>query len=211
MASVPKLRRHGPGEVQGLRVRNQAKAGEGEGGNMKGLVFSQPIIPAWLAGNKTVTRRLINPQPDGTWEDGRPWWDIGGLNGGHPRYQPGETVYIKETWCNINKPGITPEIYYKADTKCAEDYDPTEWRWKSPAIMPERASRSHALIVSVMPEQIRNVGSFYDEVLLEGWPFPGIDTGMPHKDFELLWNSLHPGSWEKNEWVWRYELEKVKK
>jgi hypothetical protein len=26
--------------------------------------------------------------------------------------------------------------------------------------------------------------------------------------FQTLWESLHPGSWERNDWVWRIELER---
>jgi len=27
-------------------------------------------------------------------------------------------------------------------------------------------------------------------------------------EFRALWESLHPGSWEKNEWCWRIVLNK---
>jgi hypothetical protein len=45
--------------------------------------------------------------------------------------------------------------------------------------------------------------------------FGGYDfayLGMPPEaaNFRRTWESLHPGSWEKNEFVWRIELEKVK-
>jgi len=182
---------------------------------MKGLIFSQSLIPAWLAGNKTVSRRLINPQPDGTWEDGRPWWNIGGLNGGKPRYQPGETVYIKEWWAQ----DLEGEVFYRAD----HDIKPsTVERWSSPLFMPERAARSHALIVSVRPEKIREIT--HEEADREGtenyrpkqWDVPFIKEVRARDGctllvgkFAQLWNSLHPGSWDRNDWVWRYELEKM--
>jgi len=165
---------------------------------MKGLIFSQSLIPAWLAGNKTVSRRLINPQPDGTWEDGRPWWNIGGLNGGKPRYQPGETVYIKEWWAQ----DLEGEVFYRAD----HDIKPsTVERWRSPLFMPEQAARSHALVISVRPERIRDIT--HDDVLAEGIPFDS-QKQAPAVRFCMLWESLHKGSWNENSWIWRYELEK---
>lgn len=78
---------------------------------MKGLVIYQQLIPAWLEGKKTVTRRLMNPQPGEDLEgpcqsglDGR--WMFCRNNPPNeltPIYlklphRPGETVYIKEVW-----------------------------------------------------------------------------------------------------------------
>lgn len=216
---------------------------------MKGLIFSEPMVRAWMEGRKLVTRRLMNPQPtfDREFHGIEPchysrtgWAKTRCQNNGMRGCScipfpcpslPGETVYIKETWAQIwNQDGCLHDdepdfkcpcegchVEYKADTgaKYPADWpddstgDPCCPKWKSPRFMPEWAARSHALIVSVRPERIKSIDNPHDEVLKEGWPFPGIDTGVPYKDFSILWESLHPGSWERKDWVWRIELEKI--
>ncbi len=69
--------------------------------------------------------------------------------------------------------------------------------------MPEWAARSHALIVSVRPERIQEI-TFQD---LEREGFSG-ELNAASSEFIGIWESLHPGSWERNDWVWRIELEK---
>ena len=219
---------------------------------MKGLSFSEPMMLAWLAGNKDVTRRLMNPQPDysllppGTLDRPLIW-----RNGvcGHalnewclqhadtsagaqpfairrPRYTPGETVYIKETWhlCGADEPDGSPhtEVIYKADSAiCSFCGKPV--KWKSPRFMPEWASRSKAIIVSVRPERIQEITD--EEIAKEGLDVNFHEGGIATASVDLkskrrystarecfrsLWETLHPGSWEKNEWGFRYELEKAK-
>lgn len=202
---------------------------------MKGLSFSEPMVKAWLEGRKTVTRRLMNPQPEhsveeihGVWCE---QWDVERGDGyvdqdARPlrcRYLPGETVYIKETWAPVGEiarkaielakkwpygavslPEYNgPEVIYKADW----DAEGKKYinKWKSPRFMPEWASRSHARIVSVRPERVQEIT--VHEVALEGCLGGGVIQG---NEFQNIWESLHPGTWDQNPWVWRIELEKVK-
>jgi hypothetical protein len=190
---------------------------------MKGLSFSEPMVKAWLAGNKTVTRRIMNPQPA---DIIIPKLCITPK----PRYLPGEIVYIKETWARIwNQDGCINEdvdqcpidcegchIEYKADTGARH---PAEWpdestgdpscpKWKSPRFMPETASRSHALIKSVIPERIREINEV--DAYLEGFrdQLRGETFWSVGAQFKEIWDKLHPESWERNDWVWRIELER---
>lgn len=197
---------------------------------MKGLSLSGQMIVPWLAGNKTVTRRLMNPQPTesvecihGIWCE---QWDVERGDGyvdqdARPlkqRYFPGETVYIKETWgvgeySNPHPIDIlnnTAPVRYK----CGYERDGGEIvKWKSPRFMPERAARSHALIVSVRPERVQEITE--GEAIREGVKAdPVMIDGVPpvryfcRDSFRRLWMNLHPGSWERNDWVWRIELKK---
>ncbi len=183
---------------------------------MRGMTFSQPMMLAWLAGDKSITRRLMNPQPTNSVEeihgvrceqgdvergDGYVDQDARPLK---PRYLPGETVYVKETWFAETEKIPSPYrfIWYKAD-------DPSlPISWHSPRFMPAWAARSHALIVSVLPERVQEITE--TEARAEGCGFSGPGSSTAHWNFEQVWESLHPGSWEKNEWVWRYELSKVR-
>jgi len=80
---------------------------------MKGILMTTDNIRATMEGRKTVTRRVIKPQPehfhyakDAQYPckpDGRQI---------HPKYQAGDIVYIKEAWCEDYTGG---KIYYKLD------------------------------------------------------------------------------------------------
>ena len=193
---------------------------------MKGLTFSQPMMLAWLEGRKSVTRRLMNPQPE--IRNGF----VYGLNVGgseeffrreyhhfiKPRYRPGETVYIKETWAHWFDHNKSGKVFYKAD---GQDFTTGEkmlgWKWRSPRFMPEWASRSHALILSARPERIQEIteeeadkegfgGDFPHKVMPE--MFDVDDSGLSIPEcFARLWETLHKRSWTENSWIWRYELE----
>jgi len=181
---------------------------------MKGLSFSEPMVKAWMDGRKTVTRRLMNPQPDMDSQGGvyyrkskNHWAHYGCLD--HFRnhvadqfsfYLPGETVYIKEAWWK--PPFITdrllregadtwPEIVYDADCDEIDREQWKEWEWskKAPRFMPEWASRSHALIVSVRPERVQDITE--DEAEREGLK---LLQGGILSAFAILWEYLHPGS-----------------
>jgi hypothetical protein len=84
--------------------------------------------------------------------------------------------------------------------------EPETWKWQSPATMPEKFSRSKARIVDVRPERVQEITE--DEAYNEG-VFGGDWMGDPIGEFIKLWNSLYPGSWSRNDWVWRYGLERV--
>jgi hypothetical protein len=79
---------------------------------MKGLPFNAEMAHAWHEGRKTVTRRLVKPQPDFDPDSGC-WYQIGNRPkrlyyasehhfregaADFSRYQPGEVVYIQEPW-----------------------------------------------------------------------------------------------------------------
>lgn len=196
---------------------------------MKGLNFGNSVINSVLEGRKTVTRRpkglhFLNDRPD-EWVQATPcdvdgtWIFWGPLrvtedfantaypNGGGvvPPYRPGEIVFVKEEWQHVIR-GMKPTkgcaVLYKAeDAKGVIDSG-----WYPSKDMPEWAARILLEILSVRPERIRDCDNPHDEVLKEGWPFAGIDTGKPYTDFAALWQKLYPGSWENNEWVWRVEF-----
>ncbi len=152
---------------------------------MKGLTFSQPMMLAWLAGRKSVTRRLMKDQPNES------------RSGSNPFYLSGETVYIKETWATPVDDPDTKEIgliSYPASEKLLKGH----WKIKSPRFMPEWASRSHALIANVRPERIQDVTE--EEATKEGF--------ARREHFIRYWDILHPESFNNNNWVWRYGLEK---
>jgi hypothetical protein len=105
-------------------------------------------------------------------------------------------------------PGDIP--VYNAD-------EPETWVWRSPITMPEEFSRSWARIMDVRVERVQEITE--QEAECEGfkakWTCLNPTTGSYAVEQDALdyfisfWNSLHPGSWSRNDWVWRYGLEKV--
>lgn len=203
---------------------------------MKGLSFSEPMMKAWLKGTKSIARRLMSPQPDSDhqWkglpgyllehkemacDDGlfeKFWHRIAGnpfsdspLWIRYP-YTPGETVYIKETWAVHLCCGQNDEnIHYRADEQSCP-IDGRSLKWKSPRFMPAWASRSHARIVSVIPERLQEINEI--DAFLEGFrdQLRGDTFWSVGAQFKEIWEALHPGTWDQNPFVWRIELEKEK-
>lgn len=83
--------------------------------SFKPILFNTPMVQAILAGRKTMTRRVIKPQP--TFEPyqndsfGIPFWvwkDCRWIDGGigfpesgdrdHAKYQPGDILWVREKW-----------------------------------------------------------------------------------------------------------------
>lgn len=218
---------------------------------MKGLSLTEPMVKAWMEGRKTLTRRLMNPQPPVTGDNGGRFVEVVPsllLNRGdlfdfryesdnpkalQSRYLPGETVYIqetwRETWCS-GSPGCGYEVGIEYRCKLGDGYGKTvkvpemhygykvtkkgNPAWRSPRFMPERAARSHALIVSVRPERVQEITE--EDAIREGVKAdPVMIDGVPpvryfcRDSFRRVWMNLHPGSWARNDWAWRIEMEKL--
>jgi hypothetical protein len=195
---------------------------------MKGLSFCADMMLAWLSDKKTVTRRLMNPQPSEPCSHSyqhptEKWWTFGDNTGRiwKPRYIPGETVYIKEAW-HCDDPATAQDVmsrgeglYYKATEVHPEIFP----KWKPGMFMPEWASRSKALVVSVRPEKLHDITD--DDAKKEGIDLEGIGgvclgchlikDSLAIDRYARLWDSINAKKypWPSNPWVWRYELKKL--
>ena len=156
------------------------------------ILFSGEMVRAILDGWKKQTRRVVKPQPEAV-HDGEPYWFIGGYRawnyrppsavplraGGNPLPcpygQPGDRLWVRETWKPHCEGPISPEfplgtcVKYQADGACVK---PETWsveegfwceareettRWRPSIHMPRWASRLTLEIERVRVERVQAI------------------------------------------------------
>ena len=203
---------------------------------MKGILMKPEMVVAIAERRKTNTRRLgglkeINREPN-RWLKAIPiprerllytpfkgLWQFSDAHDNiklaKPRYQVGETVYIKEVWANIESNDyLTPSeivessaIFYKVGGgKGGDDGDELNMergKWRSPLFMPEWAARYFIVITDVRAERLQEITPH--DCIMEGIIEEYGDGLILRDKFEALWNSINKDyPWESNPWVFPY-------
>lgn len=195
--------------------------------SVKPILFNTEIVRAILDGRKTCTRRVIKPQPDGKCTyplgfvaDSTEKKEMGcfgfGINeyGGSiqyakPSYQPGDILYVRETWKKVPN-----GYYYYEDWQRDDIADVTKWK---PSIhMPKEAARIWLKVTDVKVERLQEITEVQAQA--EGCN-SGLLTGActARGQFEDLWNStikksdLDRYGWEANPCVFVIEFVKIDK
>lgn len=213
------------------------------------ILFNTEMVRAILDGRKTCTRRVIKPQPYGKCTyplgfvtDSTEKKEVGCFGFGideyggsiqyvKPSYQPGDILYVRETWKNAPN-----GYYYYEDWQRDDIADVTKWK---PSIhMPKEAARIWLKVTDVRVERLQDITE--DETFEEGLDFtpPCLHlTGENYCDIdgpctskikycdmssgelfgEVLWNPtikksvLDRYGWDANPWVWVIEFERYDK
>ncbi len=181
-----------------------------------------------LDGTKTMTRRVMKPQPH--IEKGVMRWQKPHKGGMHnidlnmddhsdlakmfcPYGQVGDILIIKETWATENrynhlKPSEVPQtarIWYL----CDEQYDPYVMGIVRPSMfMCLWMSRARPEITEVRVERVTEISEA--DVLKEGLCHGHSEPRIPC--FRWLWDSLNAKrgyGWEVNPWVWVISFKQV--
>lgn len=207
---------------------------------IKPILFNTEMIRAILDGRKTCTRRLVKPQPDekhtfplGFVTDSTEKKEVGCFGFGideyggsiqyaKPPYQPGDILYVRETWHKYTKrigkgeACHLAEFYgYKASVANSED---AEEPWKPSIHMPKEAARIWLQVTDVRVERLQDITS--EQIGREGVEveYPHVLNGEEKRyAFLTLWNSTIKKSnldcygWDANPWVWVIEFERCKK
>lgn len=195
---------------------------------IKPILFNTEMVRAILDGRKTCTRRLVrflpgeNPQWTGYIRDGLMLYN--GRNDPciiKVPYQPGDTLYVRETWCGlpVNEAGHMRGhtiYYYKADGELR----PKGWRgtWHPSIHMPKEAARIWLKVTDVRVERLQEITS--EQICREGVEveYPHVLNGEEKRyAFSRLWDStikksdLDRYGWNASPWVWVIEFERCEK
>lgn len=137
----------------------------------KPVLFNTEMVRAIKDNRKTVTRRVVKPQPAG---DGskpeelltRPgyWNTWGDDNVYRMPYRPGDILYVRETWAPWSRTeGTAPEIHYKADGETLQGV-----KWHPSIHMPKEAARIFLRVKNVRVERLQEITE--EQARTEGMP-----------------------------------------
>ena len=195
---------------------------------LKPILFDTEMVRALLEGRKTVTRRVVKPQPmlDGhLWKLGGAAWSDSVLSVpvmlGHSLYnrapyQPGDVLWVRETWCEVmGRKGKYLYRAYAGERDDTRDYAIALNTWRPSIHMPREAARIFLRVKNVRVERLQ-------ELTLKDAEMEGMDLRGPmFVDFVKVWNNTvqrhpnkfkrYPYCWEDNPWVWVIEFERVEK
>lgn len=184
------------------------------------ILFSGAMVRAILEGNKTQTRRVMNPQPEAENADGDLCFADGlvihptNLAIEWPHGLPGDRLWVKETFQRVH-PGVLQSLdpdpdsslwstCYRADANGGHELAMIDvLGWRPSIFCTRKASRITLEIESVRVERLQDISEA--DALAEGITLRGCTRFEKEcrLEYKSLWESINgPGSWDKNPWVW---------
>lgn len=201
--------------------------------SVKPILFSMPMVREILDGRKTMTRRLVKPQPTlETPEDpsNHSWIHWGGYvwkaDKSVPHcelkcepFKPGDILWVRETWAIVSDMAdIDPELGYLDNFLYkADDWGKSEQpKWRPSIHMPREAARIFLRVTDVRMERLQDMTP-EDCVHDGGFALEAVDAVGIKFLFGGLWDSLIKPfdlaqyGWDANPWVWVISFERCEK
>ncbi len=192
------------------------------------ILFSAPMVRALLAGTKTQTRRVVKPQPE---FDGPErlhhaevaLWREAMLTLRCPYGQPGDRLWVRETWQAVNGDDRARHIVTHPrpnrgwiEYAATPRLDEPAYKWRPSIHMPRWASRITLEVTSVRVERLQDISEA--DALAEGVNVhpdhhgkPRTSIYSPVQAYADLWDQINgAGSWAANPWVWAVSFKVVK-
>jgi hypothetical protein len=193
------------------------------------ILFSGPMVRALLADKKTMTRRVIDPQPSSqatrlTVIDGSHFWkewrgDEETIDEYRCRYgKQGTRLWVRETWrskCGEEHPECV--IYNATDEDKNRHVLNGGGSFRPSIFMPRWASRITLEITGVRVERLQEIST--DDIQAEGILPANYPNGTYIAEFaweQRLWsegwdklNAKRGFGWEKNPWVFVISFRKI--
>lgn len=197
------------------------------------ILFNTEMIRAILDGRKTCTRRLIRKHIENKYLEYDEWVRAVAPPGStylrekelyeqYLPYQPGDTLYVRETWCGlpVNEAGHMRGhtiYYYKADGELR----PKGWRgtWHPSIHMPKEAARIWLKVTDVRVERLQEITpqGAWKEGARCSCLHPVPDCAGNKTAFVNIWNGtikksdLDRYGWDANPFVWVVSFERCEK
>ena len=203
---------------------------------IKPILFNTEMVRAILDGRKTVTRRVVKPQPTHEQPDSLKgssmWW---GSKMFLPPYQAGDVMWVRETWKILDVlENASARFEYLAGGEISNVISISAKRlktvlkflkkngWLPSLFMPREAARIFLKVKNVRAERLQ-------EMTVEDIEREGLYCDAPYtKDhyayapgmmlhWQRLWNStvkptdLDHYGWDANPWVWVISFERTDK
>ena len=184
---------------------------------VKPILFTTEMVRAILEGRKTVTRRLVKPQPLSVVntlyrKDGTNIWRTHGADCWYEFRAPcvpGDILWVRETWSQVY---IRQKRYlYKADAdRGVGEGANLPIRWHPSIHMPQEAARVFLRVTDVRVERLQTMT--HKDAEQEGcW------CAMPIDKFAKVWEgTIKPAdqdtcAWDANTWVWVISFVRINK
>ena len=195
---------------------------------MTPIIFDGEAVRAILDGRKTMTRRVLKPQPHAGIRASV--FVPSGVEDGHGRevkvrYEVGTKLWVRETWVEkawtdaecarsgcLSAPtdptmvylGIRMRAIHKAS--CVVD---GAGPWRSPIFMPRWASRLTLEVTELRIERLQAISEA--DAVAEGCT--GSEVTTPRKEFIDRWDAIngHRYPWADNCWVYAVGFRRVER
>lgn len=191
---------------------------------IKPILFNIEMVRAILDGRKTCTRRIV--------KDGIPDDAMWGYTAFTPKgyiscrgvyadgygegffklpYQPGDILYVRETWGHPISLNSDKQYVFRADKIAESGFKNDSHIWHPSIHMPKKAARIWLNVTNVRVERLQDMTD--DDAEAEGC-FDYTSTALGFPD---VWDSTIKGSdldrygWDANPWVWVIEFERCEK
>ena len=145
------------------------------------IIFSAPMIRALLDGQKTQTRRIAKLNHAGRVAFGGRNWHCDDPKAvmACPYGQPGDFLWVRESWSTARLYPVNATLFYRADGDCegkqaSLSFIERERKWRPSIHMPRWASRLTLRITDVRVQRLQEISEA--DARAEGCsarPFPG--------------------------------------
>lgn len=196
---------------------------------IKPILFNTEMVRAIMDGRKSCTRRMVKPQPNekhtyplGFVTDSTEKKDVGCFGFGineysgsiqytKPQYQPGDILYVRETWGHPISLNSDKQYVFRADKIAESGFKNDSHIWHPSIHMPKEAARIWLKVTNVRVERLQDITE--DGAEAEGcFDYTSTALGFPDIwDSTIKKSDLDRYGWDTNPWVWVIEFERCEK
>ena len=128
-----------------------------------------------------------------------------------PQYQPGDILYVRETWGHPISLNSDKQYVFRADKIAESGFKNDSHIWHPSIHMPKEAARIWLKVTDVRVERLQDVTD--DDAEAEGcFDYTSTALGFPDIwDSTIKKSDLDRYGWDTNPWVWVIEFERCEK